>query len=810
LVDSVATSTGNLPLPLTTLVGREHELENLVHLLSAARIVTLVGPGGSGKTRLALAAGTELATRFPDGAWWVELGSLDSAHLVAATVAGATEAPQTPGDDTTSVVVRHLRGRTALIVLDNCEHVVSPAAGLAAEILGTCPDVRILATSREVLGIPGEHVQRLAGLDSRVSADGLGGAVRLFVERAAASVPGYAPGPEELTLIQGLCDQLDGLPLGIELAAARVGVLPVAEIATRLRNDALLRHPNRTAPERHKTLESTLDWSHRLLTPAEQVLFRRLAVFQGSFSLLAVESVAAGAPIGTPDVLPLLGSLVDKSLVQVADRGVEHRYVLLETFRHYAAARLAGSEDDQPLGRAHADFYTRLAAQAHAGLEGSDQPRWMDRLSLEHENLRAVLRRHLPLYPEVGGRLGALLWPFWYRRGYYHEARAWLEQAVAVADRMGSDVAAEVLTGAGMLAFLQCDYGVATDRLTRALALHEEAGHRVGVAIVRQRLGSIAREQGRYEEAFALHESSRALWSELGDAAGVAVSEDFLSFVAWLTGDLQSAEIHAGAALSYFEAAGRPQELAAALVNHAAAAHYAGRDEEAADELRRALEVSRRIGYLEGTAWALHELGLVERDTAASARCLAESLAVHAQLGDRWRVASVLESVAALVLVDREPRTAVQLLAAALRLRETLGAAAAPIERPAVERAMTTLRGYLGDDAFSAGWAEGEALSIEAAVQVAALGCRVGEGGEGGEPSGGDLTGSAATVLAGLTGREIEVLRLLSRGLTNREIGESLFISPGTAGVHVSNILRKLGVSGRVQAAGIAHKSGLD
>lgn len=829
MVDQAATSTGNPPLALTTLVGREHDLEQLIDLLGTARMVTVVGTGGCGKTRLALAVASDLATRFSDGAWWAELGRLDSGNLVAATVAASVGATQLPGHDTPSIVVRHLRDRRMLLVLDNCEHVVTQAASLATAILQTCPDMRILATSREVLGVPGEQVYRLQGLDNGRSEGDLGDAVTLFVERASACVPGYAPSPEELVLAQQLCAQLDGLPLGIELAAARVGMLSVAEISERLGNDALLRHPNRTAPDRHRTLESTLDWSHRLLGPAEQVLFRRLAAFQGSFSLLAVESVSAAPPLAAADILPLLGSLVDKSLVQVADRGAEHRYALLETVRHYAADRLSDSGDDEPLRRAHARFYIGLAAQAQAGLEGPDQARWMERLGLEHDNLRAVLRRHLPCDPDVGGRLAALLWPFWYRRGHYHEARAWLEQAAAVADRMPPRVAADVLTGAGTLAFLQCDYGLATDRLTRALALHEEVGHRVGVATVRQRLGSIAREQGRYDEAAALHEASRALWSELGDAAGVASSEDYLSFVAWLTGDLGRAEVHGSAAVAYFEAAGRFQELAAALINHGAAAHYAGNDEAAAARLRRALEISGRIGYLEGTAWALHELALVETDRSTAARYLGESLAIHVQLGDRWRVASVLESVAAFVLCDREPVTAVRLLAGAHRLREAIGAAAPPIERPAMDAAAATLRRRVGQDAFAAAWSEEPAPTLEAVVEMAAAACRIeargaGEGSGHGGPGGGregDGAGgaggavgrearAAAAPLAGLTDREVEVLRLLSRGLTNRQIGEKLFISAATAGVHVSNILRKLGVAGRVQAARIAHRSGLE
>lgn len=807
----VAASKGNLPLALDSLVGRQQELAVLDELVEAARMVTLVGAGGCGKTRLAMAVGSRMHARFEDGVWWTELGPLDSGDLVAPTVAATVEALQLPGQDTPSVVVRHLRDRHLLLVLDNCEHVVTDVATLAELILRACPEVRILATSREVLGVPGEQVHRLAGLGSRKAVGSPGDAAALFIERASAAVPGYAPAPEEVHHIEALCDQLDGLPLGIELAAARVGVLPAAEIAARLGNDALLRHPSRTVPDRHRTLQAALEWSHRLLGSKEQVLFRRLAAFHGTFSLLAAESVTADAPIVADDVLPLLGGLVDKSLVHVADRGAEHRYVLLETVRHYASARLAESGDFESIRGAHADFYIVLAAQGLAGLEGPDQSRWLERLALEHENLRAVLQRHIPGDPEVAGRLVALLWPFWYRRGYYHEARSWLEQVVAISDRMPPQVATDVLTGAGTLAFLQCDYELATERLVRALSLHEEIGHRVGVATVRQRLGSIAREQGRYDEATALHAASRTLWSELGDAAGVAVSDDFLAFVCWLTGDLERAEAHSRSALGYLEAAGRFQELAAALINQGAAAHYAGRDEEAAAGLQRALQISRRIEYLEGTAWALHVLALVEPDRVTSAPRLEESLAVHVKLGDRWRAASVLESVAAIVLGDRDPLDAVRLLAAAQRLRETIGAASPPVEQASADQAIARLCSLVGEEEFTQAWAEGGSLPLEGAVDVASAACRErARVAEGAVTPPGDASGDdAAPALAGLTDREIDVLRLLSRGLTNREIGAALFISAGTAGVHVSNILRKLGVTGRVQAAAVAHRSGL-
>jgi predicted ATPase/DNA-binding CsgD family transcriptional regulator len=803
-VELAQRSTGNLPLPLSSLVGRQQEQADVAGLLERARLVSLVGIGGCGKTRLAQAVAAAASDAFADGVWWVELGPLTGPGLVSAVAAAAIEAPQAPGEEPLPSLVRHLRRQQALLVLDNCEHVVDEAAAVAEHLLRSCPQVRVLATSREVLGVAGEQVVRLGGLDT--ASAGTGDAVSLFVERARSVVAGYNPEPDELERVHHLCVQLDGLPLGIELAAARVSVLPVGEIAARLGGNApLLRHPNRSAPRRHQTLEDALDWSHRLLEPHEQVLFRRLAAFSGTFSLLAAESVASRPPIRSADVLGVLSGLVDKSLVQVADRGAEHRYSLLETVHHYASSRLAESADLAATEAAHADFYLGLARQAHAGLEGPDQAQWLARLDLEHDNLRSVLRRHLPSQPEVGGSLAALLWPFWYRKGYYHEARAWLEQAVAAAGSMSPAVAAESLTGAGVLAFLQCDYLLATEQLGRALELHHQLGHRVGVATVKQRLGSIAREQGRYDDARRLHLSARDLWSALGDDAGVAASDDYLCFVAWLEGDHTQAEARGRAALAYFEAAGRQQETAAALVNLGAAAQLAGDDQLATERLHRALGLSRQLGYLEGTAWSLHLLGTIEPDPAASATLLCESLAVHRQLGDRWRVASVLESVACRVLAPLDPGQAACLLGAADALRASLATPVPPAERSLLERARDDARRALGAAAFDGAWNAGHSLTFDQATELADGACRSVRP-HGGEVRPGSGQGTPADEL---TDREVEVLRLIGRGLTNRQIGEALFISAGTAGVHVSNILRKLGVSSRVQAAALAQRFGL-
>jgi predicted ATPase/DNA-binding CsgD family transcriptional regulator len=793
---------GGLPVPLTGLVGRQRELAALTELLSIGRLVSIVGTGGCGKTRLSLALVDKCRTQFPDGVWWVDLDPVGGPGLVAAAVAAAFDLVQLPGELPTALLARHLRARRALVVLDNCEHLVAECAELAEQLLRSCPHLRILVTSREVLGVTGETVYRLGGLDVAEGSDpAASDAVQLFAERASGTLPGFVVGSGEHEAVAQLCQRLDGLPLAIELAAARVGLLSVTEIVDRLDGDArLLRHPSRHAPARHRTLEATLEWSYGLLTPAEQALLRRLSVFQGPFSLLAAEQVGVGEGTGTADVVDLLAALVDKSLVQVADRGVEQRYRLLQRIRHYAHERLVSSADSAAVHRAHIRFYLQLAGQAHVGLEGPDQLRWLDRLELEHDNMRAALRCALLVDPEAAGQLTASLWPFWYRRGYYHEARGWLEQAADLDGKLSPLVRAETLTGAGVLAFLQCDYQLATDRLEEARALYHDAGHRAGVAAVVQRLGSVAREQGRYDDARRLHEDARRGWAELGDASGVAAAEDYLAFAAWLEGVPDRAEHHARAALSHFRAVDQRQELAAALINAGIAAHYRGDDQRATDQLSEALAISRTIGYQEGAAWALHELAVACPSDPATPQRLRDALSIHVGLGDRWRTASVLETIAVMILCPADATAAVRLLGACHAARRHLGAPLPPAERPAVDGCLAAARRQLGAVDFDEAWAAGLASTVERAVEVALEATRQPPP----EPDRSDVR-----VPGGLTERELAVLRLLSQGLTNREIGRELFISPGTAGVHVSNILRKLEVSGRVQAAGLAHQLGL-
>ena len=803
-----AAPEGNLPRALTSLVGRDATLDALAERLDQTRLLTLCGPGGSGKSRLGLALAERRRDASGARAWWVELASTSDAALVPQVVAAALAPGAVAGAPSIDVIARTLGGRDTVLVLDNCEPVIDACGELVNGILAACPTLRVIATSRQPLAMPGEQVWRVAGLalpprlrlgtraDLAATADSA--AVQLFVERATAVAPTFSLNDANVDAVVRLCWQLDGMPLALELAAARVSMMHPSEIADRLERDSsLLRQSSRAAPERQRTLTATLEWSHRALTPAEQTLFRRLAVFAGAFSLPAVEAVCGGAPLHEDDVLDLLAALVTQSLVQVVEREQGTRYRLLEVVRQYGAGRLEESREADAIRARHHDFFLGLARDAQSGLAGEQAPS-IAVLELEHDNLNAALASRLPLDPQDGGRLIGLLWPFWYLRGYYQEARLWLEQALSVADAMSPAVRVEVLTGAGVLAFLQCEYEIATERLDAALALRRELGDRRGVALVTQRLGSIAREQGRYAEAHDLHSRALEIFQELDDAPGVAASLDYLGFAAWLSGELGPALALCERAVGAARELGDERQLAGALINLGATQLARGDLGAAREALDTAAAVSRELGYQEGIAWSLHELGIMarrRREVPLAARLLGESLALHRHLGDRWRAASVLEEIGGLAS-RAEPAEAAELLAAAGAVRETLGAPLPPAEREDHEAAQRTLRIRLSPEALASARRAGAKLGLDEAIDRAvALAERL-------QSDRHEQLAEAAEEL--LTERERRVLALIGDGLTNREIGAELFISPSTAGVHVSNILQKLGVRNRAQAATLA------
>ena len=822
LIEETATQTrqpgedalGNLPVQLTRLVGRDAALGELRSLVWRTRVLTLSGPGGAGKTRLAIAVADGMRPDFIGGAWWVDLSATFEPHLVPQVVA-STVLERELTSDPAPATLAHRFPEPTLLVLDNCEQVVDGCADLIVALLERSQSLRVIATSRQPLGVPGEQVWRVGGLAVTDAEPGDGdaggddsddGAVSLFIERAAEASSRFDPdAPGVRDTIRRICRYLDGMPLPIELAAARVPVLSVGQIAERLERDAsVLRHPSRTAPERHRTLEATLEWSHRMLEPEEQRLFRRLGAFRGTFSLPAAEFVCGGYLLDAADVLDLLAVLIDRSLVQVIDDPEEPRYRLLSTVRQYAAAKLWDTSEAPTVSWRHSEFFSSMAADAQAGLTGVEQLSWLQRFAVDHDNLVAALQWLDQESIEDCARLASLMWPFWYRRGFYREARMWFEGTLVKATAISAERCADILVKVGQVAFLQCEYDEASRHLHAALELVDELGDRRAAAAALQRLGSIAREQARYDEARQLHERSLAIWRELGDAEGVAASQDYLGFVAWLRGDSDTAEELCTAALAEFQRTGDLQATATALVNLGACALYRDALPIACQRLEKALTIARELGFQEGIAWSLHELSIAarraRRPAGETAPMLCEAMLIHRQLGDRWRLASVLEEIAGAVLARSDPRLAIEIMAAAEAVREQLGTPIPPVEAEDRDAIVDQLVRKLNVSTFAAAWSDGRSRELDATIDVVL---------EAIETVDGSDSDNAPVEAPLLTPRELAVLELLASGHTNREIAAALFISASTAGVHVSNILRKLGAKRRVDAAGIAHKMGL-
>jgi predicted ATPase/DNA-binding CsgD family transcriptional regulator len=804
----------DLPAQASSFVGRERELNDLEGMLASSRLLTLTGPGGCGKTRLALQTAAHLAESFEDGVGYVELAALSSPELVAegaARALGLRPAGLSPAE----VLLDYLEPRETLLVLDNCEHLIEACARLANDLLRSCPGLKILATSREALSVPGERAWLVPSLSlPDAKEETTPGqlvrheSVRLFAERAEAAAPGFKLDEHNAPAVARICQRLDGIPLAIELAAVRIRVLSAAQIAARLDDRfLLLTGGSRVALPRQRTLLATMDWSHELLSEREGALFRRISAFANGFSLEAAEDVCSEDGVDGGEILDLLCRLVDKSLVLVGRRGDDARYRMLETVGQYASEKLEGSGEEEPVRSKHADFFLRLAERAEPALTGPDQGEWMDRLDAEVGNLRAAMAWFQEAADtEADLRLASALWGFCHARGYYEMGRTWLEDALS----KGGDptpLRAGALTGAGLLAFLQCDYGGARERLEQSLSLHEDLADQRGVAGVKDVLGGLAREQGDYERARTLHEESLALWRELEDEHGISESLYYLGLGAWLNGENERAGDLSARALDMTRASGDTAGVLSSLINLGSVALYEGNYDRAESMLEESLAISREGGYREGVGWALNQLGMVAYHRGNLERAelsLRESLAVHKDLGDMGRVASVLEALAETASARKQFGLSARLFGAAERLRETVGAPVPPCERPEHDRVLASVRTNVGDEEFSRLRAEGKAMKLEEAFSQAL------------EPGPAQATAQAtaqspvqATAQDVLSAREAEVLGLVAEGLTDQEVAQRLYLSPRTVGQHLSSVYRKLGVRSRTAATREAVERGL-
>jgi predicted ATPase/DNA-binding CsgD family transcriptional regulator/transcriptional regulator with XRE-family HTH domain len=784
-----------LPRPLTSLVGRESDVGAVQRQLDRSPLVTLVGPGGIGKTRLALEVGNRAKVRFRDGVWFVDLSPIDNPALIASGVAaalGVREQVHVPVLDTLSEA---LRARQTLLILDNCEHLIHGCAVLAQHLLGACPGLALLATSREPLAVAGELVWPVPPLeqpgqsgDRSPSAVLQHAASQLFVERVQAAQPGFALDEVSAPVVADIVRRLDGIPLALELAATRVRALGVAGLAERLDDRLRLLVSGRAAPARQQTLRATLDWSYDLLGQPDQQLFVRLASFAGGWRLADAEAVCAGADIPRQDVARRMVNLVDQSLVVGEERSGAMRYRLLETMRQYAADRLNELGVAEAACSGHRNHYLAMAERVPSERYTLAH---MDWLASEADNLRAALRWSINRDEfEDGFRVAAAMQGLWYVRGFLTEGRAWLNELL---DRAGS--AAETVLGgravggAARLAFMQGDMATASLLAERCWEIAERLADERGIALAAIRRAVVARGQGNVERARELSEEALRRSRAMGDADLQVFSLYGLSACLLVLGERDKAAQLARECLTISGSVGHAWGISSARRVLGMADQRSAR--VARSHLEQSLVWSRQLGYAQGVVYALTALGklaLAEDDTRAARAHLADSLKLADELGDRLEMLHCLEDLA-----QTEPmELGAQIAGAAAALRAAIGASPVPHEHDRLTRWSERARRSLGETHFAELWADGQMADLH--DLVAELICQPVEG-----------VSNRATVdprlSGGLTKREMEVARLVARGLSSRAIASELVITEGTAKVHVARILSKLDLHSRAQLA---------
>ena len=803
-------------------MGREREIEEVKRELATTRILTLTGVGGSGKTRLALEVARDLLEAYPDGVWLVELASLSEAALVPKAVAEALRVPERPAEPLADTLTEVLRGRQLLLILDNCEHLLEATAQLVDVLLDSCPRLRILATSREALGVEGEIRWLVPPLSvpeqgRTPSSEELEGyeSVRLIVERAKGRDPSFSLSPKNALAVTEICRRLEGIPLAIELAATRVGTLSIEQISERLTNSLkLLTGGSKTQMPKQRTLRGALDWSYELLSEEEKKFFARLSVFVGGWTLEAAEAVGAGGGAEEEDILDVLSGLVDKSLVVVRERQESRvRYRMLEPTRQYAREKLEEGDEGEEVRRRHAGFFLDLAEEAEPRLRGPEDTEWLERLEVEHDDLRAALSWALERgEAEVGLRLAGALWLFWQGHGHYGEGHRWLEQVLERGSQASAAARAKALEGEGWLVFRSggMDAGVIAAR--EGLELSDEAG--LGGAVRAKFLnilGWMTVTQGDYERAKELFEESLKLSRNANDEFGIA--DGLLGL-----GNSLDSLGERGRAKELFEEGivlcrklGYVPTLARHLFSLGISLLFEGDYERGAALNEEAATLLREHGYKGGLEFVLDNLGwaaLLQGDHERAKTSYEENLALCKELGDKTGVADSLEGLACVAGTDGEAERAAKLFGVADVLREALGYKHSPEEDAWRETYRATARSLLGEASWEEALAQGHAMGLEEAIEYA-LPAEKPSATTSTTTTAQPSTSSLPENPAGLTSREVEVLGLVAVGMTNAQTAKELFVSPRTVETHLTSIYHKLGVSSRAAATRFALEHGL-
>ena len=755
---SIATQTpNNLPAQLTSFIGRKRERAEVRRLFLAARLVTVMGVGGCGKTRLAIQVASDMVAEHPDGTWLTELAALTDPALVAQAVAGSLGVREEAERPLAATLPEAIGSKSMLLLLDNCEHLAAAVATLAQALLTACPNLRVLATSQEGLGVGGEILWRIptlsvpdvrAALPSGKDAASRFEAVRLFVERAVSAQPSFALTDANAAAVAQICHRLDGIPLAIELAAVRVKVLPPEKILARLEDRfQLLTGGSRTALPRQQTLRAAVEWSYELLDAQERTLLNRLGIFSGGCTLEAAEDVCGGDGVPRDDVLDLVSHLIDKSLVgpsEGSDGGM--RYGLLETIRAYARERSTAEGAIDSLTERHALYYQKLAATAEAELQGPEQGTWLDRLEEEHDNLRVAIQYRIGRRDaEAALELVGSLWRFWWVRGIWREGRSCFEAALSLEAPGGATPArSKALRGAAVLARGQGDYRAARTFLDESLAIARSTSDRAGIAAALFELGNLANDADELEPARALYEECLAIRREIDDRRGISLALHNLAVVAEARREFAEADRLYAEALDLHRQLGNRAMEAHTLNGMGEIAISRGDLARAHSCHADALGIHRDLGDKRGITFSLRELGFIgaaQGDIAGASAALVECVRILETLGDRQGLAATVEACAVVAAAGGQAHRALRLLGAAQRLREEIRSPLPDSESERLDAKLATAREAIGPARASQALEEGKRMvpgeAIALALEMGSSALPLGPGASGPAPGAG-------------------------------------------------------------------------
>ena len=754
----------NLPAQLTTFIGREKEIGQIKKRLEEHRLVTLTGSGGVGKTRLSIQVAAELLDQYPHGVWLVELAPITDPSLVAQTVCTALDVTPQGNVSALNVLIDYLKTKKLLFVVDNCEHLIDACAQLCDSLLHACPNLRMIASSREALGIEGESGYRVPSLSLPNQNDGLQAvegseAVKLFMERAHAVLPAFTLTDLNAPVVAQICQRLDGIALAIELAASRVKLLTVEQIASRL-DDAfrLLSGGRRTALPRHQTLRALIDWSYNLLSEEEKGVLRGLSVFVGGWTLEATETVC-----NNQNMLDVLTHLVDKSLVSVdREHGNEPRYYLLETIRYYAREKLIESGENNQTHDRHLDYFLRLAQKAEPELYGNRQIEWLQKLEADQENLHAALEWSHKADIPAGRQLAGAIWWYWDISGQISEGYKWLglmlaagsdshnspyakllaeagwfagllgfpekkkefaEKSVALYQELGDKAGIAIpLITLGSIATQNYEYGRANQLLNESLDSFELAQNKWGIGIVRSMLGTTAEAQGDFEQAHILFQESLEVFRSIGDKEGIA-------WALYLMGGLANRQENYAEAIKFFEEALKVERVVKSkptmswiLISLAGLLIYSGNYERGSLLLEEGVEIQRKTGNQIPLSYSLQMIGWgarIQGDYREAERFYSESLLLSQQISDKGSTAECLVHVGLLAASRGSLEKFVLLLGMAEGIVPGIQSELYPFYRTETEKYITKARAALGDDVYTVTYETGQKMRTDEAISSA-------------------------------------------------------------------------------------------